>query len=92
MMRCNGLLAATTPRRPQSKKRKKLLRPLANNLRRGFFRACRLLSSIREGAGQNRGNTVYEFNVEKLEDLTDAKIDQILQALLETALGLKPGR
>jgi hypothetical protein len=48
--------------------------------------------SIREGAGQNRGNTVYEFNVEKLEDLTDAKIDQILQALLETALGLKPGR
>jgi hypothetical protein len=48
--------------------------------------------SIQDGAGRNRGNTAYEFKVEKLEDLTDAKINEILQALLETALGLKPGR
>jgi hypothetical protein len=48
--------------------------------------------SIQDGAGRNRGNTAYEFKVEKLEHITDAKIDEILQALLETTLGLKPAR
>jgi hypothetical protein len=47
-------------------------------------------ASINEGAGSRRGQKAYDFNVEKLEDLTDAMIDQVLKALLEVALGLKP--
>jgi N-acetylglutamate synthase-like GNAT family acetyltransferase len=48
--------------------------------------------SVQGGTGRSRGNTAYEFKVEKLEDITDAKINEILQALLEIALGLKQGR
>lgn len=48
--------------------------------------------SVQEGSGPNRGNNVYEFNVSSLDDLTDEKIDEILQALLQAALGLKSKR
>lgn len=47
-------------------------------------------ASVQEGAGRNRGNTAYSFNISKIDDLTDAKIDEILQALLSEALGLAP--
>ncbi|MGD9836290.1 MAG: hypothetical protein AB7F72_01775 [Afipia sp.] len=48
--------------------------------------------SVREGAGRNHGGNVYEFKVEKLEDLTDEKIDQILTVLVNEAHGLKTRR
>jgi hypothetical protein len=48
--------------------------------------------SVQDAAGRNRGNQAYEFKVQNFEDLTDAKISEILQSLLEIALGLKPGR
>lgn len=48
--------------------------------------------SIQEGVGPNRGGTVYEFKVDKMEDLTDAKIDEVLQTIMQYAVGLKTRR
>lgn len=48
--------------------------------------------SIQEGVGRNRGGTAYEFKVDKIEDLTDAKIDEILQTIMQYAVGLKSRR
>jgi hypothetical protein len=49
-------------------------------------------ASVKEGTGRNRGNAAYEFHVEKMSDLTNQKIDEILEAMVQEALGLKPRR
>lgn len=49
-------------------------------------------ASIQEGVGSRRGGNVYEFQVTKLEDLTEAKVDEILQDLVALATGLKSRR
>jgi Mg-chelatase subunit ChlI len=49
-------------------------------------------ASIDEGAGPNVGNKAYSFKVEKLSDLTDSLVDQVLQSLMQEALGLKSKR
>jgi hypothetical protein len=49
-------------------------------------------ASVKHGAGPNKGNSAYGFHIEKMGDLTDQKIDEVLQALMQEALGLKPQR
>jgi hypothetical protein len=48
--------------------------------------------AVREGSGSNRGNNIYEFQINELSDLTDQKIDRILESLVNEAHGLKDRR
>ncbi|WP_129590853.1 hypothetical protein [Bradyrhizobium shewense] len=47
---------------------------------------------IQEGSGRNRGNRAYEFPVEKMEQLTEAVVDDVLRTVLQIATGLKSQR
>lgn len=49
-------------------------------------------ATVLEGDGPNRGNKAYEFELERLDQLTDAKVDEVLKALVDIAVGLKPKR
>ncbi|MDB5617461.1 hypothetical protein [Tardiphaga sp.] len=46
-------------------------------------------ASIQVGAGLNRGSQAHDFRISKIDDLTDGLIDQVLQSILDIALGLK---
>jgi hypothetical protein len=45
-------------------------------------------ASVQEGIGANR-STVYKFQVKELSDFTEAKINEVLQDLVNIATGLK---